>query len=412
MNTSKISYIKNTYYLVNILYSLSISIFGATIYLYMESINYNNTQINLFLAVFWLVSFLTEIPSGIIADSFGRKNTLIASCIIRGIGLLLLYIDWGNILLLVTGAVLTAIGESLKSGTVDSWMVDSIIEIDNNYKFEKVFSVGSVYGTFFSLISGFIGGQLIGPIDLGYPILLGSIILFITTIVVIIMMKETRPKGVHNQFSVRDSLGTLKNTTKFGIQYLKEDKAFLLICLSFLPLALIVTGPGNQWQLLFHVEGQSVGVGYIWVLMSLCGMVGAYLSKKISSLSNNKISILMISTLVNTSTIIICVLSNNYLLSLVFFLFHVIVTASEEIIRYTFLHQNIATENRATVLSFFNTLEAGVTSLALLIIGGLSDVIGIGNTWLVMAVLSIVISLPLFIVVNKVLLKIKSEQRI
>lgn len=37
---------------------------------------------------------------------------------------------------------------------------------------------------------------------------------------------------------------------------------------------------------------------------------------------------------------------------------------------------------------------------------------GIGNTWLVMAVLSIVILLPLLILVNKVLLKIKNEQRI
>ncbi|MED4962918.1 MFS transporter [Heyndrickxia coagulans] len=125
---NRIQKIKNTYYAFNILYNMGIMVFGGTLYLYMKSIHDSYADINLFLSIFWIVGFITEIPSSVIADTFGRKKTLISSCVIRSIGLFLLFFDWGNMVFLILSSIFTLPGESLRSGTVDSWMIDSIRE--------------------------------------------------------------------------------------------------------------------------------------------------------------------------------------------------------------------------------------------------------------------------------------------
>ncbi|MGE6377052.1 MFS transporter [Peribacillus muralis] len=411
---NKIRNIKNTYYLINILYAMGIAVFGSTLYLYMETLGYNFSQINIFLAVFWVVGFFTEIPSGIIADSFGRKNTLIASCIVRSLGLFFLFIDWGNITFLILGAIFTSIGESLKSGTVDSWMIDSIQVVDEKYQFEKVFSFNQIVGTTFSLLSGYFGAQILGVMDLSYPVLAGVIILLITIIVVLFFMKEPRnEKATSEHKGVGAAFSSLKKTTGKGFTLFRTDKTFFLICISFLPLSLIVTGPFNQWQLFFQEGRESINTGYIYIGLSLFGMFGAFLSSKVSALSENKIYILIASTLINTAAVVVCVLIENYILAICLFFVHVTITATEEVIRFTFLNQNINKENRATLLSFFNTLEAGATILALLVNGLFSDLYGIGNAWLIMSAISIVVSIPVYLIVNNVLKKhltVKEQQ--
>lgn len=385
---------------------MGIAVFGSTLYLYMGTLGYNFSQINIFLAVFWIVGFFTEIPSGLIADSFGRKNTLIASCIVRSFGLLLLFLDWGNITFLILGAIFTSIGESLKSGTVDSWMIDSIQAVDEKYQFEKVFSFNQIVGTTFSLLSGYFGAQILGIVDLSYPVLAGVIILLITVIVIVFFMKDSNNERVSSEIKgIGTAFSALKKTTGEGFSFLKKDKTFFLICISFLPLSLIVTGPFNQWQLFFQEGRESLNTGYIYIGLSLFGMLGAFLSSKVSALSENKIYILIASTLINTAAVAVCVLVENYILAICLFFVHVTITATEEVIRYTFLNQNINKENRATLLSFFNTLEAGATILALLVNGLFSDLYGIGNAWLIMSVISIVVSVPVYLIVNNVLKK-------
>ena len=96
---------------------------AAMIYLYMQQIGYTYGQINLFLALFWLVTCVTEIPSGILADRYGALKLTFCSAFCRGSGLLLLALGNKHIFILVLSAFLTAFGDSLYSGTLTSWVV-------------------------------------------------------------------------------------------------------------------------------------------------------------------------------------------------------------------------------------------------------------------------------------------------
>ena len=62
--------------------------FDAFIILFLTQIGISYTQIGILYAIRELVSFFTEVPSGIVADQFGRKETLL-SCFVLYIFFLL-----------------------------------------------------------------------------------------------------------------------------------------------------------------------------------------------------------------------------------------------------------------------------------------------------------------------------------
>ncbi|MCF1783549.1 hypothetical protein LZD76_03680 [Lactobacillus mulieris] len=62
---------RNIYYLVNLLYSLGVAVWSGTIYLFMHHIGYSYGEINFFLSIFWVVTFIAEIPSGFILVAIG-----------------------------------------------------------------------------------------------------------------------------------------------------------------------------------------------------------------------------------------------------------------------------------------------------------------------------------------------------
>lgn len=103
---------KYIFYYVSIFYPVGNSLWSGTNYLFMRHTGYNYSQINLFLEIFWLVTFFAEIPSGYIADKFGYLKTIMASGIIRVLGLVILALSPMNLLWMTVSGVLTALGDS------------------------------------------------------------------------------------------------------------------------------------------------------------------------------------------------------------------------------------------------------------------------------------------------------------
>ena len=187
MNKS-IKSIQKKYYLINISYMNSLAIFGAIFYIYSQAQGFSFLEINLFGSLFWLVNFLTELPTGVFSDQYGRKISMILSSLIRGIGLLLLLFSYDNLNVLIFSATLTAIGESLKSGTLESWALEQIHVIDNTFDSTHLFSKDKLYLNSTNLIVTFIGAQLLAKINLHLPFILAPIMLLLNIILVLFLM--------------------------------------------------------------------------------------------------------------------------------------------------------------------------------------------------------------------------------
>ena len=121
----------NLIYVFNFLKGLQFFIPIFALYLQQELFTVFN--VTLILAVQSIATLLFEIPSGAIADLFGRKRTLITSSIIAIIALL--FLSFGESLtIFIIYAILIAIAESLISGTDTAILFDSIKGIEKHTK--------------------------------------------------------------------------------------------------------------------------------------------------------------------------------------------------------------------------------------------------------------------------------------
>lgn len=276
---AKIRALKTKFYISVILYDAGIALFSSTLYLFMESVGYGISDINLYISIFWVLSFFAEIPSGAMSDSLGRRNTAVLSGIVRAVGLFAVSLSGKNEMALIISAVLTALGTSLYSGSMSSWVIDEIKKIDSKYNFNEVFSISRTWGTLFSLMAGYLGAQVIGRINLAYPTIVSGIVLILTSVITWKMIENDR--DFSNKLNANRFLEIYAETLKGGVKFFADNKLVLWIVITFVSTVFINTAPLNQWQLYYKIDEAGIISGYIYVGISLAGILGAYMASRI-----------------------------------------------------------------------------------------------------------------------------------
>ena len=387
------------YRIINIPYIIGTSLFGAMIYIYMDNLGYNLTSINIFILLFYLVSFITEIPAGVLSDTFGRRNIDILGSSLRGLGLFVLFLSNGGITSLIFAAIFTSLGSSL--GGMTAWLIDSIQAINKDYNFEKFFSNNAVIFTSISMIFTFLGARIFASINLALPILLSAIMLFVSSFVTFFLVKNDREKRCKENNDIKPfeeySL-TLKNAIKF----LKENKFILLIFISFLGSSFLTTLPSYHWQLYFVNGDEGVfTAGYISIFISISSIIGAFVAPRLKLDKKGKILFLIFSSIFNAILLILSVIFENIILSLSFFFLHIAINAIDSFLIGIYLISVFQKDNRRTLGAFYSTMETIIVILVILFNSIWTLFLDLGEAWIVMAIISMIFSLPLLILVYK-----------
>lgn len=142
-----------------------------------------------------------------------------------------------------------------------------------------------------------------------------------------------------------------------------------------------------------------VETGWILVGVNLLGILGAYIAGFLLK-TKKRIVLLTILSFINSITIIFSANSNIKVVAIILFWIHVLFTSSDEVVRYTILHERVIGKQRTTLVSLNNTLNAGATLVALMINGWLSDSFSIGVSWTIMAVTGFILTAIGYSVVN------------
>ena len=121
------------------LYSSSIlgqlSLSGAWVAI-LAARGFSLAQIGFAETIFHIVSLLSEIPSGVIADVFGRKKSLIISCLMRIIGNLVMVLS-NSFSMVCISFVFQAWNYNFASGSDDALAYDSLKSVGQEGRFAK-----------------------------------------------------------------------------------------------------------------------------------------------------------------------------------------------------------------------------------------------------------------------------------
>ena len=374
------------YYLYNILFTVALSFFNPILYIYLLSKDFSFAEVGLYLSIFWLASFMTELPCGAITDNIGAKNSILFSSVFRVIGLILLLSN--SLILLYISAILSAIASSFQSGTLTSWLVNVNNKNNEEIDIDKVLSRSSLYALFFSAVIGFISAKYVYVYYKSLSIILSMTVFVISFLFTYIFMQNLEQTQKISVEKIKDSFVTVKNSLKETL-YVKSS-VFLMIL--FVIPSILDLGPSNQWQAVFEKLDVDI-IGYIWIGISVSGMLGSLIYEKLSN-KLSKLRILYFFVVVNIGMLLMFVFIQNVYAKFVLFMIYIVFFTLMSIQVSVFMHKYLvkSDENRTTTVSIFYTFESIIVAILLSVNGVLTDKVGIENTWLAfMALVGVII---------------------
>ncbi len=185
-----------TYVTTNALFTLSTSLIWSINTLFLLSAGLSLTTVFIVNATYTAAQMVFEVPTGVIADTLGRKVSFLLSISILMVSTVIYVLSaqmhWG-VPGFVVGSVLIGLGYTFQTGAVDAWMVDALdtvgMEGEREATLSHVFALsGGVSGAV--LVVGPLLGGLLGQVSLYLPYYLRAVALGATFVAVVFMMRE------------------------------------------------------------------------------------------------------------------------------------------------------------------------------------------------------------------------------
>ncbi len=129
-------------------------------------------------------AFLFEIPTGIVADLYSRRLSVLIGFFLIGVGFVIegaLPFFWAVLL----NQVIWGIGITFTSGALEAWIVDEVGEARMGHILMRGSQVGQIGG-----VVGIVVSVALGSITLALPVVAGGLILIALTALLIVVMPE------------------------------------------------------------------------------------------------------------------------------------------------------------------------------------------------------------------------------
>lgn len=131
------------------------------------------TQITALDAPFWLVMVLAEIPTGAVADRWGRKRSLLMGSVMNAAAIFLFGIA-STFWLLLLSYLVWGLSMTLVSGADSAFLYDSLAGLGREREFRKTFGRARAFEMGAGLVGALLGAPLASATSLGFPIVLSA----------------------------------------------------------------------------------------------------------------------------------------------------------------------------------------------------------------------------------------------
>lgn len=273
----------------------NLSLTGAWVAI-LSSRGYSLVEVGIAETVFHMISLVFEIPSGILADVFGRKRMLLVSTIMGMISDVVMICS-ANLFMVCVSIAFRALSYNFSSGSGDALAYDSLKQVRLESRFEKYESNQMILYRVCSGISTLCAGF---ALTLGYRIAYGTgLITAVIQLVILLSLNEIRAEAGENK--AENKLGRrLLSCFAESFTFLREMRKCmgLMLCnslvgavdvllLFFLQAKLPESGISKWW------------LGFALLFMELGGVVGSGLILKLPKLKYERIfaiSLLLVMT--------------------------------------------------------------------------------------------------------------------
>jgi MFS family permease len=308
-------------------------------------------EISLLLSFWSLVSLISEIPSGILADRWNRKYMLFIGTILKAV----CYIVWcfsGSFFMFALGFLFWGISSSFMTGTEEGLLYDNLKSENRESDFSKVYGKGRFYSSL-GIIVGIISGGILAHFISIRTISIASSVILIINLFFVSILKE---KNYYSERLKKESIRFFDTFIGAVKICLNNSRLFLgLIILVF--VISIISSYSDEYDPLIIND---FGLGYIWVSVIMILRfafiaMGERFASSFEKKFKSKNFVLVFSGLASVLYLIFSIIWNQYALMVFGFLCMIMTVA--EVIQIKYIQEGINEEGRTTVMSIYGMLQ-------------------------------------------------------
>jgi MFS family permease len=343
------------YLVISGLFTLSASLIWGINTLFLLHAGLSIFEVFVANAAFTAAMALFEIPTGVVADTLGRRVSFLLSEATLAVGTLA-YVGvaaiHGGLLLFCGAGVILGLGYTFYSGAVEAWLVDALKATGYEEELDRVFARASIVSSVAMLI-GTVGGGLLGQLNLSIPYLARVALLLMAFGVGVRTMHDIGfvPRAMH----LRGVTGEMRKVARAGMTYGWNKPAVrLLVMYSFLSYGFF-SWAWYAWQPYFL---QLYGKNAIWLsgliaaVFSLAGIAGNVLVGRLVKPGRRRTTILLGAAAVTSATMVATGTFRTFWVAVPVFLLGAVAGGVLSPVRQTYLHASIPSSERATLVSF------------------------------------------------------------
>jgi adenylosuccinate synthase len=180
------------YFTLSGLYTLSAALIWGVNTLFLLSAGLSFLEVFIANAAFSAGMVVFEIPTGVVADTLGRRVSFLLSVSVLGVTTLM-YVGLAQLEAGVVAfslvSVLMGLGFTFYSGAMEAWLVDALNATGYRGLLDRVFARGQQI-TGAAMLVGTVGGGLLGQVDLSIPYVVRAVLLAAVFVVAYVVMHD------------------------------------------------------------------------------------------------------------------------------------------------------------------------------------------------------------------------------
>ncbi len=354
------------------LYTLSAALIWGVNTLFLLDAGLSFFEVFVANAAFSAGMVVFEIPTGVVADTLGRRVSFLLSVSVLGVTTLL-YVGLAQVEAGVVAfalvSVLMGLGFTFYSGAMEAWLVDALAATGYRGLLDRVFARGQQI-TGAAMLVGTVGGGLLGQVDLSLPYVVRSALLAAVFVVAYVVMHDVgfTPRRV----TARELPGEVARNARAGVEFGWGQRSLRLLMLAgMLQGGFLMWGfYASQPYLLELLGSDAVWIaGLVAAGVALATMVGNQVVRAASRYCGRRTTLLLVAGAVESVGAVAMGLTSSFWVALFALLLLMGATGVSSPVRSAYLHQVVSSEQRATVVSFDSMVSS---------VGGIGGQLGLG----------------------------------
>lgn len=296
-----------------------------------------------------------EIPTGVIADTVGRRASYLLGTLTLAASTALYWLLWvwsAPFWAWAVVSVLLGLGFTFFSGAVEAWLVDALRASGYEGELEPVFGTGLVVGGVAMLAGSVVGGVVAQVTDLGVPFLIRAGVLLAMFAVAFAVMRDlgfTPDRSQRPGAAVRT---LFRSSLTHGLG--NPPVRYLMLASPFAAGVGIYVFYALQPYLLelWGDEGAYSIAGLAAAIIAGSQIAGGFLAPVVRRLFRKRTSVMILATAVSTALLLLLGIELDFWLALLILTVWGVVSSLDNPVRSAYLNDLIPSPQRATVLSF------------------------------------------------------------